>query len=147
MKSLSRKFITFSLIGILNTLIDFAFFNGCIFVFGLPYLWSYPLYKGVSFTIACINSYFLNTRFTFQVEKKTVHSFSYFFLATISGMAINILIATVLFAVTEGTGISLFIRANGSAIIATIVSMVWNFIFYNYVVFRSNNKTVDKESI
>jgi putative flippase GtrA len=139
MKSIPKRIVTFFFVGILNTAIDFGIFNLFLYLFGLPYGWSYPLYKGVSFTIACINSYFMNARFTFSVTQKSIHLFLYFFIATLSGMVINIAVATMLFSVLDSMHASIFIRANGAAVAATFISMVWNFIFYNYVVFRQKN--------
>ncbi len=146
MKPLYKKILLFGLIGGVNTAIDFAIFNALIYFLGLGYAWYYPLFKGLSFTIACVNSYLMNAHFTFSQEKKSVNSFSQFFVVTSVGMAINILIATLLFNFIKDFDLHLLIKVNLPVVIATFVSMVWNFVIYNYVIFSTKNKNIPTEA-
>jgi glycosyltransferase AglD len=145
-KNLSRKIILFSLIGVFNTLVDFAIFNLLIHIFGLTHPWSYPVFKGISFTIACINSYIMNARFAFKSTRTDTSAFGPFLIVTVCGAVINIGIATLLFRISAQLPIAPFIKINAPAVVATAVSMVWNFIFYNYVVFREQNQNVSTKS-
>lgn len=131
-----KKLVSFSIIGVLNTSIDFLILNFLIFAFSLNEPWQYSLYKGVAFLVACINSYFLNAHFTFNVGTGGVRSFGLFFLVTTLGMILNVGTATIIFAFFNNTQFSAILVANGAALVATVLSMIWNYVFYHYIVFR-----------
>lgn len=135
MRELHKKIVLFCLIGGVNTAIDFGIFNTLIYFLGLGYAWFYPLFKGVSFLIACINSYIMNAHFTFSQREKSVNSFSQFFIVTAVGMVLNIIIATLLFNLIKDSNLHILIKVNLPVVLATSVSMIWNFITYNYVIF------------
>jgi len=64
----STRFGKFLIVGVLNTLIDFGLMNLFTAVFG----WSLVLSQALSFTIAVINSYFLNRKWIYQIQPKNL---------------------------------------------------------------------------
>ncbi len=57
------QFIKFSLVGVLNTAVDFGIFTFLNFLFGEEF---YRISQIISYSCAVLNSYFLNKSWTFQ---------------------------------------------------------------------------------
>lgn len=139
------QFAKFVLVGGLNTLIDFGVFNLLMLLSGI--------YKGefivglnaISFLVAVTNSYLWNKFWTFkedqeaQVEKENVaKEFIQFIVVTLIGLSINsgavYLITTF---VDPMFGFSAVLWANLAKAAATVASLLWNFIGYKLIVFKS----------
>ncbi len=128
----------FAAVGALNTLLDLGVLNGLIFLSGIALGWWYSLFKGISFIIANVNSYFWNKHWTFgSSEKANIKEFSQFFVVSLIGLGINIGIASLIVNVVGPQGgISPERWANVGALSATVVSLFWNFIGYKVFVFK-----------
>lgn len=140
MKPLLKKHETkvrFLLVGGTNTVLDFAL----LFLFtglGLNKVVANIASTGIAF----IFSFFANRKFTFKDSSKNVRrQFTVFALVTLSGLwilqPIIILIATNFLDGTMDSNASLFV----AKVLATLVSLVWNYILYSRLVF---NKEGDK---
>lgn len=92
--------------------------------------------KGISFLVATTGSYFWQKYWTFKSEKEsTGKEFLTFLVVSGIGMAINILVAVTIkninpFELSEARAI------NVGFALATIASLVWNFLGYKFVVFK-----------
>lgn len=140
----------FVLVGGLNTLVDWGILSLLIYLFGrskdvlftvlsLTIIY-YSLYKSISFILSATNSYIWNKLWTFKrkTEEKVAKEFTQFLIITILGFLINVGIAS---------GIFTFIQPIGpfnsdqwgiiAAVVATVVSMIWNFLGYKFIVFDS----------
>jgi putative flippase GtrA len=128
----------FAAVGALNTLLDLGVLNGLIFLSGIAAGSWYSAFKGTSFIIANINSYFWNKYWTFgSSEKANIKEFGQFFIVSLIGLGINIAIASlVVNVIGPQGGISPERWANVGALAATIVSLFWNFIGYKLIVFK-----------
>jgi|GEM_PF-70648 len=130
------KFIT---VGISNTLIDWGVLNLLILITGIPAGLFYSVFKGASFLIAVINSYFWNKFWTFKKREieKPGREFLQFLAISAIGMGINVGVASfVVNVIGPQAGISLKAWATVGAAIATIFAMVWNFLGYKFIVFK-----------
>jgi len=148
MQPIIRQAIKFVLVGILNTLVDLAVLNILILASGISAGFGYSVFKGISFTVAVINSYFLNKFWTFKAgegEGRTKkpfgaaqgREFAQFFTVSLIGFGINVGVASlVVNAVGPQFGIAPKIWANIGAICATLVGMSWNFLGYKFIVFK-----------
>lgn len=137
----SIQFIKFLLVGLLNTGIDFGILNLLMFSTGITSGLGYTLFKAISFICAVINSYICNKRWTFQkgksFEKK---EFSKFLIISIFAFSINVATASVLVNFTKPVfGISPYIWANISALVAAGFTTLINFFGYKYLVFKDKN--------
>lgn len=131
-KELVIQFIKFGLIGGLNTVIDFALLN--------TFFWATGVYSGslvilfniISFTVAVINSYVLNKKWTFNSTKKDVSAqLSKFITISLVGLLINTAIVFVVTSYVKAPfNLSEGLWANGAKIFATVFALVWNFIGY-----------------
>ncbi len=155
----------FAAIGGLNTLLDLGVLNVLILISGVAAGYWYPVFKGISFIIANINSYFWNKHWTFQetqnnaeltqnnaeienlnsasiprqfrVKSASLKEFSQFFVVSLIGFAINVGVASLLVNIIGAPeNISLERWANIGALSATMISLIWNFIGYKFFVFK-----------
>jgi len=138
----------FGVTGVLNVLVDMgvlslliAFFRNSFQINATDTIFSvltfYSIYKALSFIVANINSYLWNKYWTFNQtgEKKT--EFLQFFLVSIIGFIINVVVASLVFRLGNPSGA----LAQGQwgligAAMGSIVGLVWNFVGYKFIVFK-----------
>lgn len=128
----------FSATGSLNTFIDFGILNILIIISNIKAGFILSLFSGISFMAATINSYFWNKYWTFGSTKKAeIKELGDFLVVSIIGLLINMAVFSI--TVNFISPISNFTPerwANGSKLIATIFSLIWNFVGYKFVVFK-----------
>lgn len=129
----------FILVGALNTFVDLGVLNFIMLITAITTGPLYSVFKGASFVVAVINSYFWNKFWTFK-KKESVNSkkeFTQFFAVSLIGFGINIGIASlVVNLIGPQFGLSKEIWANVGAIIAIPCVMTWNFLGYKFIVFK-----------
>lgn len=132
--------VGFLLVGVINTGIDFLFFNFFIEVFGLPVIVSNVL----SVSIAMAFSFTMNRRLVFKSKGPGIFIQTIKFVA-VTAVGIYVIQNVILFVLLSDSPIALpelndyfdiNVRANIAKIIATGATMVWNFVFYKFVVFK-----------
>lgn len=140
---LVKQFSKFIIVGGVNTGIDFAVLNVLIYLTGITKGWELFVLNSISFSVAVVNSYYMNKRWTFKeaaagiVDKNAAVQFSQFFIVSVIGITINGLILTsVTTLVTAPFGMSEQLWANFAKLVATGISLVWNFIGYKLFVFK-----------
>ena len=123
--SKNRQKIRFLLVGGTNTAIDF----GLLFILntlGLPRVPSNTISTGVAF----IFSFFANRNFTFSANSGNIKKqMTLFIIVTLFGLW-----------VIQPIIISLISNLLVGKIIATAVTLVWNYLFYSRLVFRKEAK-------
>ncbi len=141
MNKLIAQFGKFIVVGVLNTLIDFAILNVLSYLTGIYSGGSLVILNSISFTAAVINSYFLNKYWTFKEQSfggVRAGEASGFLIVSLIGLAIN---GAIVFGVTTyiHPPLAFFTPAlweNFAKILATGVALIWNFIGYKFVVFK-----------
>lgn len=126
----------FGVVGVANTVIDFGVLN---YLSAVQHVFSglalIPL-NIISFTAAVLNSYFWNKHWTFKVkEGKAGKQFIEFIIVSIIAIFINSG-AVYLITLIPPVGVSEQVWLNVSKLIATFLSLVWNFVGYKFVVFK-----------
>jgi len=128
--------------GILNTGIDFAIFNICIFAFGLR-PWSANL---CSTSIAMAFSFYINKRLVFR-DNRTMHRNQFIVFIIVTALGLWVLQTGLVVMLAEpmrqfirdmlGSGhvASRALAYNISKAIATIATAIWNYFWYDRVVF------------
>lgn len=122
------KKIRFVLVGGTNTTIDFGI------LFGLTFLGVDKIIANyISTSIALVFSFFANKSFTFKnTSKNAKRQFILFLVVTLIGLWIlQPLIIWGYTSLLDDSPLSLFI----AKLIATIVTLIWNYLFYSRVVF------------
>jgi putative flippase GtrA len=133
-----RQITKFTIVGGLNTFLDFAVLNFLIASSGIVSGAGFSFSKGISFIVATINSYFWNRHWTFESRNREEGlQFIQFLVISTIGLFINVGIASVIVnKIGPFGGISPTLWANIGALIATAASLIRNFLGYKFIVFR-----------
>lgn len=135
--ALFKQLGRFGIVGILNTVVDLAVFNLLINTLGITEGLMANLFKGLSFVVAVINSYYWNKYWTFQVQKKTKVEFVEFVVVSLVGFGLNVgafhLMVNVIGPLGE-LGVEAW--ANIGALTGTLAGLAWNFLGYKLIVFK-----------
>ncbi len=139
------QFAKFGAIGAFNTFLDWGILNFLIGITGIAVGINYSLYKGFSFLIATVSSYFWNKHWTFSTSQKTNEletsdsssEVGKFITVSTIGLGINVGLASLVVAITTPLQImSPEQLATAGAALATILSLIWNFVGYKLWVFK-----------
>jgi putative flippase GtrA len=129
------QFSKFALVGLLNTAIDFGVLNLLISTTGITSGPSLIPLNAFAFSAAVTNSYFWNRKWVFAGRRDG--NFVLFFIITVIGVGINssivFLIATYM---NPLFGPDRTLWVNFAKVLATGVSLFWNFLGYKLFVFR-----------
>jgi len=121
-----RQFIKFAIVGVSSTIVDWGVFYSLNHFFALFYL----IAKAISFVISVINSYTWNRRWTFRSQnQRKIHEFSKFLIVSVIGLVIN---TYVMYLAVQ----YLNLRYIFGLIMATAVTMFWNFLANKFWTFR-----------
>lgn len=125
--------LRFAIVGGFNTAIDFVILFSLV-AFGLPAVGS----NYISTTIALIFSFIANKSFTFKdTGKNSKTKFAYFLIITLFGLwVIQPIIITATAYMISDLGIPDPIVLFVGKMIATIVTLVWNYLLYRKFVFK-----------
>lgn len=144
----------FGVIGVLNTVVDLGvlsfltfalknYFNlsstDTLFMLGASTITFYSLYKGFSFIVANVNSYYWNKYWTFEegTNKKTSAELTQFFVVSIIGFIINLVTASYVFgSIQPLTGFDSAQWGLIGAAVGSIAGLLWNFVGYKLWVFK-----------
>ena len=129
------QFSKFALVGVLNTAIDFGILNLLIFVTGIASGLAIIPLNAVSFSTAIVNSFFWNEKWVFKAKKEA--NFITFVVVTLIGLAINSAIVYTITTYVPPTFVdSQTLWANLAKVLATGISLIWNFAGYRLIVFK-----------
>jgi len=134
------QFTRFGVIGITNALVDYGYLNILIAFTGIAVGGWFSIFKGASFIVANISSYFLNKYWAFDSGHSVEHGKEYvkFFTVSIIGLFVNVFFSSlVVNLITPTTGASPALWANVGAVVGSISALVINFLGYKYIVFKS----------
>jgi putative flippase GtrA len=140
------QMVKFVAIGSFNTVLDFGILNILIFATDIASGYWYSGFKAISFCFASVNSYFWNKYWTFYSrEEASAKEFGKFFIVSGIGFLINVGAASFIVNIMNAPdGFSPVRWANVGAVVATLASLLWNFLGYKFLVFANvqrGNKT------
>lgn len=147
-KKRDKKVIIFGLIGIFNTVFDMA-----LYVFVQYLTGSIIIANIVATSAALIGSYLLNSKLTFKAKKWTIKGFVLFIVVTLFGLWV--LQTGIIYLLTPVVDIvpaflwHMFgplediVKVLAPKVVATVVTVVWNFIWYNKVIFKDKDAGED----
>jgi putative flippase GtrA len=138
------KIILFSVIGIFNTLLDIV-----LYVIILNITHKIVIANVLSTSVALVGSYFLNSRITFQSKKWTKRTFVSFVIVTVFGLWVlqtgSIYVFNELLKSLPAGFWKIFgsftktVRQVLPKLMATAITLVWNYLWYNKVIFKGEN--------
>lgn len=122
------QILTFSLVGIINTVITYAVFVIFFKLFSVNYLIS----SGLGYCCGLANSYFMNRKFTFKATtKKSIGEGSRFIVVNVAALLINLLLMKIFVRGFE-------VLPEIAQVIAIAGSYCINFIGNKFWTFREN---------
>ncbi|RLG89783.1 MAG: hypothetical protein DRO36_07225 [Candidatus Hecatellales archaeon] len=133
------QFVKFAEVGFLNTAVDFGVLNFQSWLFGIYSGKGIIAMNAVSFSIAVINSYFWNKHWSFRAGGRVVNpkEFLSFVVVSVIGLFIN---TSIVYGITTHTsifpGLGPALVENLAKVIATSLSLIWNFIGMKFLVFK-----------
>ena len=136
-KVLGNQGVRFILVGLFNTGVDFGIYAVLVWFNVSPYVANY-----ISTAIAMTSSYYMNRTYTFKstgaAKKREV---AMFFIVTIFGLWV-LQPLTIFGAKTAlaATGVNDFILSLLAKVVATLVSLTWNYGMYSRVVFATKGE-------
>ena len=131
-----KRFLKFSAVGAVNFLIDFSVLNLLSFATGINKGIFAAFFSAVSFSVANLNSYFWNKKWTFKKDSKN-SNYKTFFAVSVLGIAVNIFIIYVFTAFISQPYFSDFVWLNISKLTATGFVMFFNYFGYKKFVFKN----------
>lgn len=146
-KQTAGQFLKFAVVGVLNTLVDFAVFQALNLLLG----WVYAA-QVAGFTCGVINSYLWNSNWTFRKERtKSFREMSLFLLVNILSLGVSLGVMWLcreVFGVTNAwaeswipEAIAGFVKGDTIAkLIATCFSIVVNYVGNKLLVFNGKGK-------
>lgn len=144
------QFLKFAVVGVLNTLVDFAMFQALNLLLG----WVYAA-QVAGFTCGVINSYLWNSNWTFRKERtKSFREMSLFLLVNLLSLGVSLGVMWLcreVFGVTNTwaagwmpTALSGFVKGDTIAkLIATCFSIVVNYVGNKLLVFNGKSKQAE----
>ena len=128
------QFSKFFLVGLMNVLIDLGILSLLIVLFKADKgLW-YSVFKGFSFSLATVNSYFWNKLWTFGTEKG---KFDQFLIVSLIGLLINVGTASLIVnLVSVPFGLTAGAWAIIGALGGSLAGLTLNFLGYKFIVFK-----------
>lgn len=140
--SFFAQFGKFAAVGFLNTAIDFGILHLLSATTGVTEGFKIGGVNAPGFAAAAFNGYLWNQLWVFRARDKDegfFHDFPTFLVVTIAGALINS--AVVVLITTYVPFFEVFnkeVRLTLAKVAATVISMVWNFVGYKFLVFRSS---------
>lgn len=133
-----HQFTKFSLVGIMNTAIDFIILNLLIWITHIYRGDMVSIFNSISFSIGIINSYIWNKNWTFRNEDIHVKiQFIKFFSIAIVGLILNTTIVYYTITLIKPIfHLSMIYWINIVKIFATMIVVFWNFIICKYMIFK-----------
>lgn len=132
-----RQFIRFVVTGVLNTAIDFFVLYLLIRLSRYSTGVYYSVFKGMSFTLATVNSYLLNKFWTFGAGRSGggVGEAGRFIAVALVSLVVNITTASIVVALDPLGGISATLWALVGAAAGSGASLIFSFVGFRLFVF------------
>ncbi len=130
----------FAVVGGLSTLIELFVLNVLFLLTGVTTGTGYALFKTLTFCFGVTNSYIWNKYWSFaSVEGNIPREFGSFLFVNIVGLTMNVSIASFIVNVIPAPfGFSGVLWGNIGALVAVVVTMIWNFTMYHFIVFKAH---------
>lgn len=130
----NSKLLRFGVVGVINTLLDFGIMYYLSVILGFFTVGA----NLVSTSIAFVFSFFANKKYTFKTTGTNIkREVALFIAVTLFGLwVLQSLVIWAIEPLLAGVGLSATTSVLGAKLIATVISLVWNYTLYDRVVFK-----------
>lgn len=132
------QFAKFGAVGAFNTFFDWGVFSLLMILTNVHDGIGVSIFKSISFIAAMIGGYFWNKYWTFNArETSETHEMTKFAMISFAGFVINVgLTSLIVFLFAKTQIITPAQLAQLAAAVATVASLIWNFVGYKFFVFK-----------
>ena len=133
-----RRFSKFSAVGLINAVVDLAVLNMLLWAYPAEETWQFVLYNLVALVLANVNSYVLNSLWTFRGQAHPgLKQGGLFALQALAGVGVSSALFWVLIHYAlNSTGLSPVVAANAAKVISTVVASTLSYFVQRHLVFR-----------
>ncbi len=138
-----QEITKFSLIGVLNTIVDLGWLYFLIYITGISSGIGYSTFKALASILTSLHSYLWHKYWTFEKndEKINLKEYSKFLTTILIGIAINVTVAsTIVNIIGPQFNVSEIVWAGVGATVGAFSTWVWNFLILKRVVFKKKKK-------
>lgn len=141
-KLLTRQAVRFCVVGVVNTAVDIVVLNLLILIAGTGHTGPlFTVFKTISFGAALLNSYWMNSKWTFADEtsggRPTMSQGAQFIVVSVLSSVVNIASASYVASFMTPPTELVHYWPTVAALVGTVFSFVFNFVGYKYFVFSS----------
>ncbi|MDP9454542.1 MAG: GtrA family protein [Actinomycetota bacterium] len=133
----ARRFSKFSAVGLINAAVDLAVLNMLLWAYPTEEPWQFVLYNLVALVLANVNSYILNSLWTFRGQAHPgLKQGGLFALQALVGVGVSSALFWILIHYAlNSTGLSPIVAGNAAKVISTAVTSTLSYFVQRYIVF------------
>lgn len=130
------QYVKYCIVGISCAAIDLVVLNGLMYLFPAQQTVRLLLYNSIAYTLAVLNSYIWNSKFTFKAKKNTRQFIAFIIQALFSLFIANVVFAFGLWLFGQVLVLPKWIRENAAKLISMFLSSTASFFFNKFIVFK-----------
>lgn len=137
--SFFTSFGRFCVIGFSNAAVDFGILNLLIYIFSVARGMRFSIFKGLSFSVAFIHSFFWNKYWVFQAggSGRSSSEFFHFFIVAIFALCVNVGVSSyVVNKISSKFGINEKTWASVGAAVGSAAALLFSFVGFRLLVFK-----------
>ncbi len=133
----ARRFSKFSVVGLINAVVDLAVLNLLLWAYPTEEPWQFVLYNFVALVLANVNSYVLNSLWTFRGQAHPgLKQGGLFALQALVGVVVSSALFWLLVHYTlNSTALSPVVAGNVAKVISTVIASTLSYFVQRHVVF------------
>ncbi len=133
----ARRFSKFSVVGLINAVVDLAVLNLLLWAYPTEEPWQFVLYNFVALVLANVNSYVLNSLWTFRGQAHPgLKQGGLFALQALVGVVVSSALFWLLVHYTlNSTVLSPVVAGNVAKVISTVIASTLSYFVQRHVVF------------
>lgn len=133
----ARRFSKFSVVGLINAVVDLAVLNLLLWAYPTEEPWQFVLYNFVALVLANVNSYVLNSLWTFRGQAHpSLKQGGLFALQALVGVGVSSALFWIFISYTlNSTGLSPVVAGNVAKVISTAIASTLSYFVQRHVVF------------
>lgn len=130
------EYFNYCIVGISCAVIDLGVLNGFLYFFPTNHPYWLSFYNSIAYSLAVLNSYIWNSKYTFKVRKNKKQLIAFIIQALVSLMIANLVFIFGLWLFGFIYIFPIWVKTNLAKVISMFLSSTASFIFNKFIVFR-----------